>query len=196
MVPRCIRNWGSPKMRWRRAEHPTPSCCGRAPPLDGLSRSCSRIISRTLDPVATTAGALVQVQYHRNGQPVGCRSAARKARHPVRPNLRKCPPLERSVSGWSALWQVRNPHMSRPQSPCAARPGSGARMGAGLSGFGALARKPNASPLNHLPRLNVNGQLSLQTNRCVSPANNRPDQCTSPKTSPGPITRTGACASG
>ena len=129
-------------------------------PLDGLPILLKDNIE-TLDPVATTAGALaLKDNVTGRDSPLVAGLRAQGAVILGKTNLSQWANFRsnNSISGWSALGgQVRNPHML-DRSPCGSSSGSGAAVAASLTA-GAVGTETNGSVI--CPA-NVNGVVGFK----------------------------------
>lgn len=129
-------------------------------PLDGVPILLKDNIE-TLDPVATTAGAIaLKDNITGRDSPLVAGLRAQGAVILGKTNLSQWANFrsEESISGWSALGgQVRNPHML-DRSPCGSSSGSGAAVAAGLTA-GAVGTETNGSII--CPA-NVNGVVGFK----------------------------------
>lgn len=129
-------------------------------PLDGVPILLKDNIE-TLDPVATTAGAIaLKDNITGRDSPLVAGLRAQGAVILGKTNLSQWANFrsESSISGWSALGgQVRNPHML-DRSPCGSSSGSGAAVAAGLTA-GAVGTETNGSII--CPS-NVNGIVGFK----------------------------------
>lgn len=129
-------------------------------PLDGVPILFKDNIE-TLDPVATTAGAIaLKDNITGRDSPLVAGLRAQGAVILGKTNLSQWANFrsDESISGWSALGgQVRNPHML-DRSPCGSSSGSGAAVAAGLTA-GAVGTETNGSII--CPA-NVNGVVGFK----------------------------------
>lgn len=129
-------------------------------PLDGISVLLKDNIE-TLDPVATTAGALaLKDNVTRRDSPLVAGLRAQGAVILGKTNLSQWANFRsnESLSGWSALGgQVRNPHML-DRNPCGSSSGTGAAIAASL-GAGGVGTETNGSII--CPA-NVNGIVGFK----------------------------------